>query len=150
MRNINLSFHLWPRELYQIFFCYYFIQSGKSKAGRTKKFKDSHEFQRRRLQRSFNIFISEKIGYSGEPFRSGNEEWMCSKPTTPSESSKKTTSFREDFTSDKSGYSGERFRSENEEWMYSKPTTPLKSLKTTMSFREDFISEKIRYSGECF
>ena len=39
-------------------------------------------------------FISEKIGYSGERFQSGNEEWMYSKPLV----SEKTTSFqREDW-----------------------------------------------------
>ena len=48
-----------------------------------------------------NVFIiSERIGHSGESFRSGNE---------------KIHHFREDWF----GYSGERFRSGNEEWMYS-------------------------------
>ena len=62
-------------------------------------FEDDHEFQRRLHFRE--VFISEKIGYSGDRFRSGNGEWMYSKPTTPSKSSKMTTSFREDFISEK-------------------------------------------------
>ena len=67
-----------------------------------EEFEGDHEFQRRLHFRE--DFISEKIGYSGERFRSGNEEWMCSKPTTPSKSSKMTTSFREDFISEKTSF----------------------------------------------
>ena len=37
-----------------------------------EEFEDDHEFQRRLHFREG--FISEKIGYSGERFRSGNEE----------------------------------------------------------------------------
>ena len=113
-----------------------------------QEFEDDYEFQRRLHFREG--FFSEKIGYSGECFQSGNEEWMFSKATTPPKSSKTTTGFREDFILEKIGYSGERFRSGNEEWMFSKVTTPSKSSKTTTGFREEFISEKTGYSGERF
>ena len=68
-------------------------RSGKSKASWTNSSKTATSFR--------EGFIWEKIGYSGERFQSGNEEWMYAKPTTPSKSSKTTMSFREDFISDK-------------------------------------------------
>ena len=75
----------------------YSSRSGKLKAGRTNSSKTAMSFRedlfQRRLHfredwlcRTFSIrkwrvnvfIISEKIGYSGERFRSGNEEWMYS------------------------------------------------------------------------
>ena len=91
------------------------------------------------LWRTFSIgkwrvfIISEKIGYSGERFRLGNEEWMYSKPRVSEKISlQRRLVILENvfdqgmkgecihhFRDDRLGYSGERFRSGNEEWMYS-------------------------------
>ena len=104
-------------------------------------------------------FTSEKTSFQRRPStldkifdREMKSEWMYSKPTTPSKSSKTTKSFREALISEKIGNSGERFRSENEEWMKKNSSWSRKktSLQRRLHFREEFISEKIGNSGERF
>ena len=123
-----------------------------------EEFEDDHEFQRRLYFRE--DFISENIGYSGDRFHLGNEEWMYSKPTTPLKSSKMTTSFREDFISEKTSFQRRLGtlenvfdREMNSECIQNQPHLPRVPKTTTkfqkrLHFREDFISEKIGYSGE--
>ena len=114
------------------------------------------------------FIISEKIGHSGECFRSGNEEWQYSSfqrrlVTLENVFNRKMKSihhFREDWSlwrmflmgkwrvfiiSEKIGYSGERFRLGNE-WMYSSFQRRLvilknvfdRKMKSIHHFREDW------------
>ena len=97
-------------------------------------------------------FISEKIGYSVERFRTGNEERMYSKPTTPLKNLKMTTGFREDFISEKTSFQKRLGTLENvfDPEMKSEWKKIQVDPERRLHFREDFISEKIGYSGERF
>ena len=120
------------------------IQSGKSKAGRTNNSKTAMcsktttssktkkiqvDPESRVLWRTFsigkwrvNVLInSEKIGHTEERFRSGNEEWMYSKPTS--------------------------FQLGKEEWIHSKPWVSEKTSFQRRLALENVFDREMK--GEC-
>ena len=87
-----------------------------------------------------NVFIiSEKIGYSGDRFRLGNEEYSSFQRRLVTQGERfRSGNERAFIISEKIGYSGERFRSGNEEHS---------SFQRRLGTQENVFDREIK--GEC-